>query len=406
MDSVSRSGRLGLNIIGFIEQIDAADVRGWAYCPDAVDVHLEITISLDELVIGAGPASEAREDLRSLGFGDGDHGFIVPFEIVINPQDLDHIEVTATAPDGEIVRLRRVKGEVVVAEVPPQPPPEPLVTFPMPVSDTQPTPVFVLGAARSGTSAMAQGLLKCGHYEGFEEGHYLWMIRRFLRTIHTYYEDNGEDALPDRFTLLSRVPPRYMTSAVRAVFVASMSQLYPQGRWIDKTPRPEMIEASPLMQELWPQARFIFMKRRALENVSSRLTKFPTISFRDHCKDWSRSMKAWLLVRDLMGGAAMEVEQLATAREPERTANEVGAFLDLPEFAIRRLATSFASDRPERTTATFAPVMQIDKMGWTDQQIVQFRKICGPMMAAYGYGYTEAYFAGPMRAVTTNQIAG
>ena len=394
-----------MNIIGFIEQIDADVVRGWAYCPDATDVHVEIRVSLDDLLIGNAPAYEFREDLQRLGFGKGDHGFSVKFDIEVSPRDLDLIEVFATAGDGEVMRLKRTKGETpVVAEPPPPPPPKPLTTFPLPTEDAKATPVFVLGAARSGTSAMAQGLLKTAAYGGFEEGHFLWMIRRFLLTIHTYFEDNGEDALPNRFTLLSRIPASYLADSVRATFIAAMAELFPSGKWLDKTPRPEMIEAAPVMHELWPNARFIFMRRRGLENVSSRLTKFPTISFVEHCQDWARNMEVWLRVRDLLGGAAIEIEQLAVALEPERTAEEVGSFLELDRLAVRRLTKALASDRPEVTTKQFGTAMQIDRLGWTDQQIYTFRKECGPMMAAFGYGYTADYFSRPVHTVTTAKL--
>lgn len=394
-----------MNIIGTIEAIDENEVHGWAFITDAPDDHLVITLSLDDLAIGSGIANITRDDLATIGFGNGDHAFAVTFDIPVRPEDLDHIEVFAQAPNGDRLRLARNRGKPVVAEPPPPPSPVALGSFPLPTHDRAQHPVFVLGAARSGTSAMAQALLKCGVYQGFEEGHFLWLLRNFLLTVHKYYEANGEDALPDRFTMLSRVPKTYLIGAARAVFIAAMSEMFPQGRWIDKTPRPEMIEAAPLMQELWPNARFVFMKRRGLENVSSRLTKFPTIDFADHCRDWARSMEAWLIVRDLMGGAAMEVEQLAVAREPERTATEVGKFLDLPDYATRRIAIAFANDRPEQTTRKLAPILQIDKLGWTDLQIVAFREICGPMMAAYGYAYTDAYFAPPMIAITTSRVA-
>ncbi len=358
-------------------------------------------------MIGSGVADEMRDDLQRLGFGDGDHGFAIPFDINVKLEDLSVIDVFATTPDGQVQRLKRVNSETTRQEEPAaqvRRPPPPLSSFPLPIVDTKAEPVFILGAARSGTSAMAQGLLKCGIYGGFEEGHFLWMIRRFLLTIHAFYEDNGEDALPVRFTLLSRVPAQHMVDAVRAAFVSSMGQLFPDGKWLDKTPRPEMIEAAPVMQELWPNARFIFMRRRGLENVYSRLTKFPTISFKEHCQDWARNMEVWLRVRDLLGGAPMEIEQLAVALEPERTAQEVAAFLGLDQVASRHLAKAFASDRPEVTTKHFGTAMQIDRLGWTDQQIYTFRKECGPMMAAYGYSYTDSYFARPVRSITTAKL--
>jgi Sulfotransferase family len=284
------------------------------------------------------------------------------------------------------------------SDVPPMP--SRLSVFPAPALDATQFPVFILGAARSGTSAVAQALLKCGEYQGFEEGHFLWLLRRFLDTIHGFYAFNGEDALPDRFTMLSYVPYTYMTAAVRAAFIAAIAEMFPTGRWVDKTPRPEMIEAARLMQELWPNSRFIFMKRRGIENVSSRLVKFPQLSFGDHCLDWANSMAMWLTVRDLLDSATIEVEQLAVARDPARIAREIGHFLEMPAHAIDELGRSLGNDLPERTSDIHAPMMDISNVGWSVEQITEFRKTCGAMMAAYGYSYTAGYFSTAMKSIT------
>jgi Sulfotransferase family len=283
----------------------------------------------------------------------------------------------------------------------PELPPGParLTAFPMPTLDATQFPVFILGAARSGTSAIAQGLLKCGAYQGFEEGHFLWLLQRFLDAIDAFYAFNGEDALPNRFTMLSNAPYTYMADAVRAAFIAAIAEMFPSGRWIDKTPRPEMIEAARLMQELWPNARFIFMKRRGIENVYSRLVKFPQMSFTDHCRDWSNSMSMWLAMRDLLDSATIEIEQLAVARTPDRVAAEIGRFLKMPTYAVDELTRSLGEDLPEQTSDIRGPTLDISKVGWSVAQVTEFRRTCGPMMAAYGYGYTADYFAVPIRSV-------
>jgi len=270
----------------------------------------------------------------------------------------------------------------------------------MPSEDVTQRPVFILGAARSGTSAVAQGLLKCGEFQGFEEGHLLWVLQRFLDMVHSFYEFNGEDASGDRFTMLSHTPFTYLTSGARAMLVAAMAHMFPTCRWIDKTPRPEMIAAARLMQEMWPNARFVFMKRRGIENVISRLSKFPQLSFDDHCHDWAKSMSAWLSVRDLLGAAAIEIEQIAIAKAPQRAALAIGEFLDIPEDATNQLCRSLMEDLPERTSDSHALSVDLTTIGWTTYQIAQFRRICGAMMAAYGYGYTSNYFASPVASIS------
>jgi hypothetical protein len=279
-------------------------------------------------------------------------------------------------------------------------PPRQLGEFPLPVADATQRPVFVLGAARSGTSAMAQGLLKSGEFQGFEEGHLLWILRCFLDTIDAFYASNGEDASPNRFTMLAHTPYTYLADAARAGLVAAIANMFPQGRWVDKTPRREMIGAARLMQELWPNARFVFMKRRGIENILSRIHKFPQISFQEHCIDWATSMEAWLRIRDLLSSSAIEVEQLAMVESPHTVASQVGTFIGMSALGGDNLTRSLQEDHPERTSNLGDKPRHVSDLGWSIGWVTEFRRICGPMMAAFGYSYTESYFAKPVASVT------
>jgi len=391
---------------GVVEILEPSNIRGWAFLDDQDDVHLEVKALLNGALIGGGRADIMRKDLAQAGIGRGDHAFDIRLDNAVSLQEMQSVEIFAVIPTGQDVRLELAERGIVAVEVEPPRPVMPaapcrLRVFPMPSVDVEQRPVFILGAARSGTSALSQALLTCGEYQGFQEGHFLWLLPRFLETLRQFYAINGVDGLPERFTMLAHVPHAYMVSSVRATMVAAASEMFPTGKWIEKTPRPEMIAAARLMQELWPNARFIFLKRRGLENVASRLVKFPQISFQDHCRDWTKSMEAWLSVRDLLKSAAIEVEQLALARTPDRVATTLGEFLDMPKNAIARLAWSLKNDWPEATSNVRRPMANIAKLGWLDKQVVEFRSICAPMMAAFGYGYGEEYFAAPVASIQT-----
>jgi hypothetical protein len=407
-----RGWRRCLNIFGFIEVVDITRVVGWAYCPEDEDAHLEIRVALDEFAIGSGVADGFREDLQRLGFGDGDHGFAIAIDIPIEPEALDDIEVLAIAPDGETVRLRMVKGAAPspVAPAPPEPPPPPaappplpdlpplpavLDRFPLPDTGADESPVFILGCLRTGGTALAHGLLRCGPFQGAAEGHFIWMLPRLLTGVVKFYDDNLEEWQAERATVLARVPQAYMESAMRAVVLATTRALYPSGRWIDRTPGPEMVAAAPLLRAVWPNARFIFLKRRAIENMASRLNRFPGTSFREHCRDWARVMQCWLDVRDELGEAAIELDQRDLALEPVRIGGEIARFLDLGPEATDLLARALAEDRPERTTVEFAPILDISQLGWSPAQTGWLRELCTPMMEAHGYTYGEDYRARP-----------
>jgi Sulfotransferase family len=383
------------------ELVNVQEISGWAFSPDCPEVHLGIELKNGSEMIGYCEAGNYREDLAIAGIGRGDHGFSINFDPVLGIEQMKEMTCRVVTPNAEELALIKVPyefDEEELAEMSAKPKylpkPKRLSQFSLPPSDGTQRPVFVLGAARSGTSAMAQALLKSGEFEGFNEGHCLWMLSKFLETIHGFYEFNGVDSQPDRFTMLAHVPYTYMTSAVRAIFVSATAEMFAGKRWIDKTPKPEMIEAAVLMKELWPNARFLFMKRRAIENVVSRLKKFPTLSFEQLCSDWAKSMEAWLVVRDLLGSSCIELDQRTLAQSPKEVSMALSRFLGMSEEGCSRFTRALCEDFPERTSDLDAPCMSIQSVDWPQGTIKTFRKICGPMMGAFGYGYGAEYFSG------------
>lgn len=53
--------------------------------------------------------------------------------------------------------------------------------------------------------------------------------------------------------------------------------LHKEKIWVDKTPDPRMIKCVPRLKRAWPNAKFIFVKRRGIENLESRIKKFPYV---------------------------------------------------------------------------------------------------------------------------------
>ena len=147
-----------------------------------------------------------------------------------------------------------------------------------------------------------------------------------------------------------------------------------------------MVAVAPLLASVWPRARFIFLRRRGAENIVSRLSRFPGTSFRAHCRDGAEAMQGWRAVRETLGSAALEFDQLELAEAPVRSAERVAALFDLPADATTRLSHALANERPERTAARFPARLDVGEAGWSQAQIDYFNRTCAPMMAAYGYG--------------------
>ena len=128
---------------------------------------------------------------------------------------------------------------------------------------------------------------------------------------------------------------RRLFEPFRAV-VEDMGQDEP---WFDKTPDPGMILAGPIIQQLWPGSGFVFAKRRGIENVISRVKKFPGESFENHCAGWAGTMRVWRKVRELLPpGCFIEIEQRDMIEKPEVTAQSLCAFLQVYEDRFRSSA--------------------------------------------------------------------
>ncbi|MGZ8688370.1 MAG: sulfotransferase family protein, partial [Gaiellaceae bacterium] len=123
-----------------------------------------------------------------------------------------------------------------------------LPTFERPVR-----PVLVVGCPRSGTSMLLQALLRSPELTSVQsEGHILW--DEFRRPGDHGWDSDGRTAA--QVTARER---EYVYCAIR-LFVR-------HGRFVDKT--PENCLRIGYLNELFPDATFVFLHREAAANVSS-----------------------------------------------------------------------------------------------------------------------------------------
>jgi hypothetical protein len=376
-------------IQGYLEVIDQFQARGWAFDPDDPDRYLELEFVLNTQHLGAITADLFRQDLVSVGIGKGDHGFVFNFPTPLDAAELDEVRTHARAADGGRIELPRLlPPEAEPAE---EPAPATLLQFAGLASDPSQFPVFVLGSARSGTSAMLQALLKIERYRGYEEGHLLDLVAHWGERLRNFYALKHDETLPGRSTMIEHVPRQYLQDALNNVFVELIRQLFGEGPWVDKTPNSDAIYLAPRFREIWPNARFVFMRRRALENLASRARKFPEYNFAKNSLEWKDAMQAWLAVRDQLQGAAIEVDQMYLSRHPQDVAGQLRGFLDLTEVETRVVAQAFAHDRPQRTASSLDDVLELATIGWADPWIVEFERVCRPLMDEFGYTSDRSY---------------
>lgn len=250
-------------------------------------------------------------------------------------------------------------------------------------------PAFVVGSPRSGTSALVDVML-AAEYSGFREGMFLSLMQNFdqLIDIHyrTYWESTGA-------VLVSVIDKDDFKNRIFGVFRDLADQHNTKAPWFDKTGNPEMILAIPILRKLWPDSVFIFAKRRGLENITSRIRKFPDHTFEYHCKDWARNMAAWRQVRGgLPESAYTEVDQQDMIQRPDAVADHLGFFLDLPPERRLALVDTMRSNRPQQTEAgSAARLLSLGSTGWSETQVDIFLEHCVAEMDAYGYTLDESY---------------
>jgi len=248
------------------------------------------------------------------------------------------------------------------------------------------SPVFVLGNVRSGTTAIGNALQTAG-YPGWTEGHIFPLLHDLQKKID-WWMDHEAPFMGGGWGIDFLDP-----HALQSVLVGYFEELYLSHHlstnWVDKTPGPEMIEAAPFLQSLWPQAKFIFCHRRGIENVKSQLRRFNeepgvNLGFEEACKIWARSMELWADVRNSLEKAYIELDQAEMANNPADVARKIAGLLGLSSGAASAVLRAITESMPERTASTFAPE-SLDETGWTDEQKAFFVSACGATMQKFGY---------------------
>jgi hypothetical protein len=368
---------------GALRSIEPGRIRGWAFAPEAPDEHLRIDVLVDGIVAGTTTASLHADRLAARGIGAGDHSFTYTAATELPVEARDRLEVRAYAANGQSLVLLPVRSSGPDSSIP--------FDFGFEAEDRTQRPVFVLGAARSGTSALGRALRMRTRYVGPGEGHLLDVLPKILRVTSLHYRNRWRDAVAGTPTLIALMPEPAMNAGLQHMFVQVARTLFPEGYWMDKTPGADMIRSVPVLCEMWPEARFVFLKRRPIENIESRRRKFPRYNFDDHCRLWADSMAAWEEVRDSVGDHGLVIEQLDLARRPEGEVRRLAAFLDLDAAEQAGLLESLLTDQPERTTSEFAPVYTLETVGWSESQQVTFKRICGEIMQRFDYGTGAQY---------------
>jgi hypothetical protein len=254
------------------------------------------------------------------------------------------------------------------------------------------SPLFIVGSPRSGTSILVDAMFAAG-FHGFREGNLLGLLKPLYDRVDDHFRRFRLPSPAGDKTLVGNVDLNAIKCGIREVFkrvIEDKNQLSP---WLDKTGNVETILVIPDLVEMSPNCRVIFAKRRAIENVLSRLQKFPALGFADHCRQWTLTMSAWRQIRDgIEAWRYLEVDQRDLVVRPQVVGHDIAALVGLDETACTRIEQTFRTLRPQQTgPGTAERVMPLDDTGWTPAQIAEFVEICGPELEAWGYSLDGGY---------------
>jgi hypothetical protein len=395
-----------------LESVTQRYAEGWVQLPDDSRGTLIVRAVNHGVEIG-----RVEISLSAFTTGTTQGGARQPFRIIygtkIGHDQPDRVTVEARQQDGTpwtVMRRRLRVGGSYLSPIPPLPTPCGGLVRPPTESSLPGTsfwsedtsqgasapndarPLFVLGSVRSGTTAICQALDAGTRYRGFPEGHVLDLAIRLFGALYMHFDRKERWISPETSAgyHLGRFDRSYFKSEIVALLKRATAG-YAAPTWYDKTPTYEMVASVPYLAEIWPEARFLFMKRRGLETIASRLRRFPDSNFEGNCRDWTTIMGGWRGVRDVVSGRLLEIDQLDMRREPAATAERIGQLLGFDSAEVASLGTTIRQARPETTDPLSVVIDDVSRMGWTPQQLDYFRYVCGPEMEAYGYTYDGRY---------------
>ncbi len=250
----------------------------------------------------------------------------------------------------------------------------------IPLEQRAPLKVFIVGAARSGTSILLFALKDAFKLPGYGESHVMPAFQNAVLPFRSYMERFASNSDP---MLLKELPQAGFEQHLFEYFRRFYHARYPAGRWVDKTPGGEAVFGLPLIEAIFPDARLIAAKRNGIEVVTSHIKKFRT-PFEAACRTWTHAMKGIIHARTTCLNL-LEVDQFYfqnhTAEVSRNIADHLGEIdraEDLSEyFKTRRVQHSSTHD-PQRR-------LKLADTDWSTNEIKIFKRVCGDMMERFEY---------------------
>ena len=264
-------------------------------------------------------------------------------------------------------------------------------------------PVFIIGAGRSGTTAITYALGCHPRIFAIEnECPFIGHVGRLAHFIEPdqfpeYYLENLFIPKHETIRRIARLCfescrgknfglADSLRRLVRADFVLLQSR-----RWCAKT-FPHHDEFLGLLR-LFPKARFLYILRNGIDMVQSRtrFANFKEHGFLDHCRTWTMNVDKYAYVTKY-SDSALEIRHDQLVSEPEKVFQQVYDLLELDyhpgpiDFIGGTIVHPL--DKPTKEDVNVKDVLEKRTpawMKWTDEEKEIFKKVCGKNMHQLGY---------------------
>jgi hypothetical protein len=244
-----------------------------------------------------------------------------------------------------------------------------------------PLKVFIVGAPRSGTSIMLRAMKDIIGLPGYGESH---AIPAFQRIIQYVRADLSKFQKKDQNLMVKEIPIDDLEQHIGDFIRKFYHDIYPEGRWVDKSARGMAVSGLPLIETLFPDARLLMIRRNGIEVVVSHLKKFPDASFAHACRSWSKAMAGLGRARSNCQNL-LEIDQYDLQNDSDRVSHDIAAHLGTPDRA-EALAAFFLNQRVQGSS-THDPKkrLRLDDTDWSPEDKEVFRQACGATMEKFGY---------------------
>ena len=250
--------------------------------------------------------------------------------------------------------------------------------------------LYILGSTRSGTSALRNALSNT-RYKGFGEGHLVPIIGDIMQAVRKHRADGLGAKTPGNglYELRENVLIRHLFHGYEGYLVSVLGSK----TLMDKTPTITPIRLAAELNRFHQAPRFIHCSRRHVDNIQSKLKKFPDRTLEQHCQEWVGCNEAWLEVKEELEGNFVAFDFYNLVTDQEGTSRRIAEYLGLDESETTAITEYLISQRPQGASdRDLTRFLKLSEMNWSDAEKEAFVEICSPVGERLGYGM-ETYFA-------------